>query len=100
MTTDLKNNLKDVDDLYSDIAAGKVPAVAYVRPLEQMAGHPANATIALYENFVTNLVNMVHDQPDLWKSTAILITVDEGEATAIRATFSRSTFLGMVRAPC
>ena len=78
MTTDLKNNLKDVDDLSSDIAAGKVPAVAYVRPLEQMAGHPANATIALYENFVTNLVNMVHDQPDLWKSTAILITVDEG----------------------
>jgi acid phosphatase len=78
MTTDLKNNLKDVNDLYSDIAAGKVPAVAYVRPLEQMAGHPANATIALYENFVTNLVNMVHDQPDLWNSTAILITVDEG----------------------
>jgi phospholipase C len=78
MTTSLKNNLKDVNDLYSDIAAGTVPAVAYVRPLEQMAGHPANATIALYENFVTNLVNMVHDQPDLWKSTAILITVDEG----------------------
>ena len=43
-----------------------------------MAGHPANATLTLYENFVTNLVNMVHDQPDLWNSTAILITVDEG----------------------
>jgi phospholipase C len=78
MTTSLKNNLKDVNDLYSDIAAGKLPAVAYVRPLEQMAGHPANATIALYENFTTNLVNLVYDQPDLWNSTAILITVDEG----------------------
>ena len=78
MTTPLKNNLKDVNDLYSDIAAGKLPAVAYVRPLEQMAGHPANATIALYENFTTNLVNLVHDQPNLWNSTAILITVDEG----------------------
>jgi phospholipase C len=43
-----------------------------------MAGHPANATIALYENFVANLVNMVHHQPDLWNTTAILITVDEG----------------------
>ena len=43
-----------------------------------MAGHPANATIALDENFVTNLVNIVHDQPDLWNTTAILITVDEG----------------------
>jgi acid phosphatase len=78
MTTSLKNNLKDVNDLYSDIAAGTVPAVSYVRPPEQMAGHPANATLTLYENFVTNLVNMVHDQPDLWNSTAILITVDEG----------------------
>jgi phospholipase C len=52
--------------------------VAFVRPLEQMAGHPANAVLALYENFVTNLVNMVHDQSDLWNKTAILITTDEG----------------------
>jgi acid phosphatase len=78
MTTGLKANLKDVNDLYNDIANGTVPAVAFVRPPEQMAGHPANATLALYENFVTNLVNLVHDHPDLWNSTAILITFDEG----------------------
>ena len=71
-------NLQDLNNLYTDIANGTVPAVAFVRPLEQMAGHPANATIALYEDFVTNLVNMVHDHPDLWNKTAILITVDEG----------------------
>ena len=59
-------------------AGGTVPAVAFVRPLEQMAGHPANATLSLYENFATNLVNLVHDRPDLWNKTAILITVDEG----------------------
>jgi len=78
MTTSLKSNLQDVNNLYADIAGGTVPAVAFVRPLEQMAGHPANATLALYENFVTNLVNMVHDRPDLWNKTAILITYDEG----------------------
>jgi len=78
MTTSLKNNLQDVNSLYDDINGGTVPAVAFVRPLEQMAGHPANPTTPLYENFVTNLVNLVHDQPDLWKGTAILITVDEG----------------------
>jgi phospholipase C len=78
MTTGQKDNLKDVNDLYNDIANGTVPAVAFVRPLEQMAGHPANATLALYENFTTNLVNLVYDQPELWNSTAILITVDEG----------------------
>jgi phospholipase C len=78
MTTPLKQNLQDVNDLYADIAAGTVPSVAFVRPLEQLAGHPANAVLALYENFTTNLVNMVHDQPDLWNKTAILITYDEG----------------------
>jgi phospholipase C len=78
MTTPLKQNLKDVNDLYADIAAGTVPSVAFVRPLEQLAGHPANAVLALYENFTTNLVNLVHDQPDLWNKTAILITYDEG----------------------
>jgi phospholipase C len=78
MTTSLKSNLQDVNNLYADIAGGTVPAVAFVRPLEQMAGHPANAPLALYENFVTNLVNLVHDRHDLWNKTAILITVDEG----------------------
>jgi len=78
MTTSLKNNLQEVDNLYDDIKGGTVPAVAFVRPLEQLAGHPANAILALYENFVTNLVNMVHDQPDLWNNTAILVTYDEG----------------------
>ena len=78
MTTSLKANLQDVNNLYADIAAGTVPSVAFVRPLEQLAGHPANAVLALYENFVTNLVNMVHDQTDLWNKTAILITYDEG----------------------
>ena len=78
MTTPLKANLQDVNNLYSDIAAGTVPSVAFVRPLEQLAGHPANAVLALYENFVTNLVKMVHDQTDLWNKTAILITYDEG----------------------
>jgi phospholipase C len=78
MTISLKKNLQDVNSLYDDIKGGTVPAVAFVRPLEQMAGHPAYAVLALYENFVTNLVNMVHDQPDLWSKTAILITYDEG----------------------
>jgi phospholipase C len=71
-------NLQDVNNLFADIAADQVPSVAFVRPPEIMAGHPANATLALYENFVTNLVNMVHDKPELWSKTAILITVDEG----------------------
>ena len=71
-------NLQDISVLYADIQSGTLPAVAYVRPLETMAGHPANSIVSNYENFVTDLVNMVHRNPDLWKSTAIVITEDEG----------------------
>ncbi|MBI1396440.1 MAG: phosphoesterase [Betaproteobacteria bacterium] len=71
-------NLQDVNSLYADIASGNLPSVSFVRPPEIMAGHPANATLPLYENFSADLVNMVHSHPDLWKSTAIIITTDEG----------------------
>jgi phospholipase C len=79
MTDPVKRaNLQDISTLYSDIQGGTLPSVAYVRPLETMAGHPANSIVSNYENFVTDLVNMVHRNPELWKSTAIVITEDEG----------------------
>ncbi|CAL1240395.1 alkaline phosphatase family protein [Candidatus Methylocalor cossyra] len=72
-------NLQDVTQLYQDLADEKtMPAVAFVRPFETMAGHPANSLTASYENFVTDLVNRVRHNPALWEKTAIFITMDEG----------------------
>lgn len=79
MTTSLKNNLQGMTELYSDLATGsKFPAVAFVRPFESKAGHPANAKTSDFENFVADLVDKVKASPALWKETAVLITVDEG----------------------
>lgn len=78
MTSNLKDNLEDVTDFYADVAQGTLPAVAFVRPFESMAGHPANATIAGYERFVKDLIQRVQANPGLWAHTAILITMDEG----------------------
>lgn len=58
-------NLQDEQALFKDIAGGTLPSVAFVRPPESMAGHPANSNVAAYENFVTDLVNLVHRQPEL-----------------------------------
>ena len=71
-------NLQDVNVLYNDVAKGTLPEVAFVRPPEAMAGHPANSEIAAYQNYVTDLINMVHNNPELWNSTAIILTMDEG----------------------
>jgi phospholipase C len=79
ITTSLKNNLQDVTEFYKAVKdEAKFPAVAFVRPFESMAGHPANAITSSFENFVTNLINMVKDNQALWEKTAILITTDEG----------------------
>ena len=73
-----KANLQDLAALYSDIQGNTLPAVSFVRPLETMAGHPADSIQSNYENFVTDLVNTVHRNPDVWNSTAIILTEDEG----------------------
>jgi phospholipase C len=63
--------LKDVHD-------GTLPAVSWVRPFEALAGHPADSTTNLYELFLADLIKQVQSNADLWKSTAIVITTDEG----------------------
>ncbi len=70
--------IRDVSDLYQDLAHGTLPSVVFVRPYEGYAGHPGNSTLSNYEDFVLNLANKVISQPDLFASTAILVTMDEG----------------------
>ncbi len=79
MTTDLKKNLQGMDAFNTDVLTeGTLPAVSYIRPFESKAGHPANATLPDFEKFVMDVVNKVKANPELWKKTAILVTVDEG----------------------
>lgn len=79
MTTSLKDNLQDVTQFYQDVRDEKsMPAVAFIRPFESAAGHPANSTMAGYENFVKDIISRVKSNKKLWARTAILITMDEG----------------------
>ena len=61
-----------------DVHAGTLPAVSFVRPFEALAGHPADSTTNLYELFIADLIRQVQSNPALWRSTAIVITTDEG----------------------
>ena len=74
----LRAKIQDVSDFYNDLEAGKLPAVSFVRPYESYAGHPADSSLAFYENFVKQLVSKVKAQKDVWKHTAIFLTMDEG----------------------
>jgi phospholipase C len=51
--------------------------VSYVKPDDDVDGHPGTSTPAMFEAFVKNIVQTVKANPEVWDSTAILITTDE-----------------------
>jgi phospholipase C len=71
-------HLKDTVDLYKDIANGTLPAVSFVKPSGWVDGHPASSKWDLFEGFVKKIVEAVKANPELWESTAIFVTTDEG----------------------
>jgi acid phosphatase len=78
MTTELRNKIVDVSEFYGDAWNGNLPAVSFVRPYEPYSGHPANSAVSAYEYFVLSTANKVISKPELFSSTAIIVTLDEG----------------------
>jgi acid phosphatase len=70
--------LQNYGAFLNDIQGNTLPAVSFVRPFETLAGHPADSTTDNYEKFLQALINRVKSNPELWNSTAIFITTDEG----------------------
>jgi phospholipase C len=75
--TRAKHN-QDLLNLYHGIKKGQLPAVSYVKPDGWLDGHPASSKLNLFEGFVKKIVDMVQANQELWASTAIIVTFDEG----------------------
>jgi phospholipase C len=73
-----REHIVDTTDLYADIANGTLPAVSFVKPGDRVDGHPGSSKWNLFEGFAKKIVDAVQANPELWRSTAILITTDEG----------------------
>ena len=72
------DHMRDVTDLFVDLANGTLPAVSYVKPDGTMDGHPASSKWTLFEAFVKNIVELAQSNREQWAETAIFVTVDEG----------------------
>ena len=72
------DHMRDVTDLFTDLKNGTMPAVAYVKPDGAMDGHPASSKFDLFEAFAKNIIELAQSNKELWESTAIFVTVDEG----------------------
>jgi phospholipase C len=71
-------HLKDTLDLYDAIEDGSLPAVSFVKPSTFNDGHPSSSRLDLFESFARRIIDQVKSKQELWESTAILVTTDEG----------------------
>jgi phospholipase C len=69
---------QDTDDFYADLHSGNLPAVSFVKPSGVNDGHPDSSKFDIFEAFTKKLLTELKKNPDLWKTTAVFITVDEG----------------------
>lgn len=78
-TRDMAGMLKDFDaDFAADLAAGKLPPVAFVKPAGYKSEHPAlKITISDGVKFVKGVVDAVAAS-SLASSTLVIVTYDEG----------------------
>jgi phospholipase C len=71
-------HIKDAVDFFTDVDNGTLPAVSYIKPDSFDDGHPASSKLSLFEALVTRVINRVQADDDLFNSTAIFVTFDEG----------------------
>ena len=74
----LRAHNQDIQNLYSDIHKGTLPAVSIVKPDGFLDGHPASSKLELFEAFSKKIIDELKSNPTLWASTAVMITFDEG----------------------
>jgi phospholipase C len=71
-------HIKDATDFFDAIDAETLPSVSFVKPDGLLDGHPASSKFDLFEAMVKKIMDHLTARPDLFASTALLITLDEG----------------------
>ena len=71
-------HIKDATDFFTDVDAGRLPAVSYIKPDSFDDGHPASSKLDIFEALVGRVIRHVQRQPELAEDTAIFVTFDEG----------------------
>jgi acid phosphatase len=69
-------HMQDETRFFDDAAAGKLPAVSFVKPIGANNEHPGYASLLTGQQHVADIVHAVQNGPQ-WEHTAIIITYDE-----------------------
>jgi acid phosphatase len=69
-------HLKDYDDLVADVAAGKLPPVAFYKPVGKNNEHPGYASLSEGDAHIADLVAKLQASPQ-WAHMLVVVTYDE-----------------------
>lgn len=71
-------HLRDAIDFFAAVDDGTLPAVSFVKPDGLLDGHPASSKEDLFEGMVKKIMDHLTANSQLFASTALFITMDEG----------------------
>jgi phospholipase C len=71
-------HIKDATDFFAAVDNGTLPAVSFVKPDGLLDGHPASSKENLFEGMVKKVMDHLTANKELFASTVLFITMDEG----------------------
>jgi phospholipase C len=71
-------HIKDATDFFAAVDNGTLPAVSFVKPDGLLDGHPASSKEDLFEAMAKKIVDHLTANKELFASTVLFITMDEG----------------------
>ena len=71
-------HIKDTIDFFNAIDNSTLPAVSFVKPDGLLDGHPASSKFDLFEAMVKKIMDHLTANKELFASTVLFITLDEG----------------------
>jgi phospholipase C len=71
-------HIKDSIDFFAAVDNGTLPAVSFVKPDGLLDGHPASSKEDLFEGMVKKIMDHLTANKELFESTVLFITMDEG----------------------
>jgi phospholipase C len=71
-------HIKDATDFFAAVDDGSLPAVSFVKPDGLLDGHPASSKEDLFEGMVKKVIDHLTANKELFASTVLFITMDEG----------------------
>jgi phospholipase C len=75
-TKDRERHLKDGDDFLRDIDAGRLPAVAFYKPVGRFNQHPSYTDLLTGDAHIAEILDRLRSSPQ-WARMMIIVTYDE-----------------------